>query len=79
MAKITTGSQAPKCGSERQTSDSAPRSGNSPADRHRQGGLWWGLLQQLLELEYLLLLLLELLLLLLQLLLLLELLVEHGG
>lgn len=50
--------------------------GNSPADRHRQGGLWWGLLQQLLELQYLLLLLLELLL---QLLLLLELWVEHGG
>lgn len=54
--------------------------GNSPADRHGQGGLWWGLLQKLLELEYLLLLLLELLLLeLLQLLLLLELLVKHGG
>lgn len=47
----------------------APPEGNSPADGHGQGGLRWGLLEQLLELEQLLLLeLLELLLL-----------VEHGG
>lgn len=53
---------------------SIPQVGNSPADSHGQGGLWWGLLQQLLKLQQLLLLqllLLELLLLLL--------LVEHGG
>lgn len=52
----------------------APPEGNSPADGHGQGGLRWGLLEQLLELEQLLLLqllLLELLELLL--------LVEHGG
>lgn len=52
-----------------------PPEGNSPADGHGQGGLRWGLLEQLLELEQLLLL--ELLL--LQLLQLLLLLVEHGG
>lgn len=33
------------------TTASALPVGNSPADRHGQGGLRWGLLQQLLELQ----------------------------